>query len=781
MFTIFLAEKTQIIPALCQLTGYRQKVICQVSGKAFRSCEVQVWQEECRFWMFEAAVAVAGPRTLGEKSKVAVVSMQERASIYLRGHVGECEMWVTADTLAALFTLQYCQNHVISVFIVEPGDHMEASMQQGTTKHNEGTSQCSTHHEQDTTVVQDEKDKCLFPVDPSTFSFTFSVLDEKSFPSVLTNCMLPAAVLISESMWCVAGLCSSLRFVLNQTVEHLPQHHASHLLGFRGSCLQACAEVSVWTKFCEVEALKALREIVVHDCLVKCQGKPEKAENRVQKEESKKKLCEGRSEKTKYQGNEVSGNARNKVEEILGSREEIAGRLEEVNGALEETGSEVEEVVVHKEKGIGKVKVAAELIRYERHLERPPLLHNALKVKHRYIRATVQDKAERERLLQLPLAQLPDLEHTFAEGLNMTLADVLLFVSFHILLTKLQSHVPLDGVIPLVLKWHKVILASEYIREALPVLSNVLAQFCPKISTDGDLEIIVPRVPNESIYKSDPERYKPRWRSFTHQVDIDAVLDILAGADVEFIYSDHPVENISLPWSSFPNPVNPREGHLPPIRLERKCQQLENMVSAVEWVAQDGDIIVDFCAGGGHVGIVLAYRLPQCKVLLVENKEASLLRAKERVEALELKNVVFVQCNLDYFQGSFQVGVSLHACGVATDLVMLKCFEQQAAFVCSPCCYGGVQANHILAYPRSQIYKDLSLTQGQYLTLGHGADQTHGHDNPKTSQGQQCMRLVDSDRLAAAQELGYSVSLTLMQPPQCTPKNHLLIGVLPRK
>ncbi|KAK4301438.1 hypothetical protein Pmani_026423 [Petrolisthes manimaculis] len=741
MFTIFLAEKTQIIPALCQLTGYRQKVICQVTGKAFRSCEVQ-------------------PRTLGEKSKVAVVNMQERASIYLRGHVGECEMWVTADTLAALFTLQYCQNPVISVFIVEPGDHMEATMQQGATKHKEGTSQCFTHHEQDTTVVQDEKDKCLFPVDPSTFSFTFSVLDEKSFPSVLTNCMLPAAVLISESVWCVAGLCSSLRFVLNQTVEHFPRHHASHLLGFRGSCLQACAEVSVWTKFCEVEALKALRELVFHDCLVKCQGKLEKAENRVQKEES---------------------NARNKVEEVMGSREEIAGRLEEVNGTLEETGSEMEEVVVHKEKGIGKVKVAAELIRYERHLERPPLLHNALKVKHQYIRATVQDKAERERLLQLPLAQLPDLEHTFAEGLNMTLADVLLFVSFHILLTKLQSYVPLDGVIPLVLKWHKVILASEYIREALPVLSNVLAQFCPKISTDGDLGIIVPRVPNESIYKSDPERYKPRWRSFTHQVDIDAVLDILTGADVELIYSDHPVENISLPWSSFPDPVNPKEGHLPPTRLERKCQQLENMIAAVEWVAQEGDIIVDFCAGGGHVGIVLAYRLPKCKVLLVENKEASLLKAKERVEALKLNNVVFVQCNLDYFQGSFQVGVSLHACGVATDLVMLKCFEQQAAFVCSPCCYGGVQANHILAYPRSQIYKDLSLTQNQYLTLGHGADQTHGQDNPKTSQGQQCMRLVDSDRLAAAQELGYSVSLTLMQPPHCTPKNHILIGVLPRK
>ena len=39
-------------------------------------------------------------------------------------------------------------------------------------------------------------------------------------------------------------------------------------------------------------------------------------------------------------------------------------------------------------------------------------------------------------------------------------------------------------------------------------------------------------------------------------------------------------------------------GEVPAKRVERKCQQLENLVTAVLEVAQPGDIIVDFCSGG---------------------------------------------------------------------------------------------------------------------------------------------------------------------------------------
>jgi len=64
---------------------------------------------------------------------------------------------------------------------------------------------------------------------------------------------------------------------------------------------------------------------------------------------------------------------------------------------------------------------------------------------------------------------------------------------------------------------------------------------------------------------------------------------------------------------------------------------------------------VDFCCGSGHLGIVIAYLVPNLTVILVDNKEESLRRARKRVEKLDLKNIMIVHSNLDYFKANFQV------------------------------------------------------------------------------------------------------------------------------
>lgn len=46
------------------------------------------------------------------------------------------------------------------------------------------------------------------------------------------------------------------------------------------------------------------------------------------------------------------------------------------------------------------------------------------------------------------------------------------------------------------------------------------------------------------------------------------------------------------------------------------------------------------------------------QVILIENKEESLLRAQSRSSELGLSNIGFIQANLDYFTGPFQIGVS---------------------------------------------------------------------------------------------------------------------------
>ncbi|KAG7198185.1 hypothetical protein KM043_005599 [Ampulex compressa] len=229
-------------------------------------------------------------------------------------------------------------------------------------------------------------------------------------------------------------------------------------------------------------------------------------------------------------------------------------------------------------------------------------------------------------------------------------------------------------------------------------------------------------------------------------------------------------------WSSIPFDATPEGGALPPARLKKKQQQLENLCKPVMKLAKPGDTIVDFCSGSGHLGILVAHLLPHCTVILVENKEESLNRAKARVKKLQLGNIKFCQCNLDYFKGDFDIGMSLHACGVATDLVIRQCIEKNAVFVSCPCCYGSLHDCHHLTYPRSDVFKN-KIDMPKYTILSHAADQTHDEHNVKTKQGYECMAIVDTDRKLQAEQYGYEVHLCKLAPSTCTPKNHLLVGI----
>jgi precorrin-6B methylase 2 len=48
-------------------------------------------------------------------------------------------------------------------------------------------------------------------------------------------------------------------------------------------------------------------------------------------------------------------------------------------------------------------------------------------------------------------------------------------------------------------------------------------------------------------------------------------------------------------------------------------------------VVSPGDTIVEFGAGGGHVGLVLAAAFPSCHVVLLDRKRHSLARAQQLV------------------------------------------------------------------------------------------------------------------------------------------------------
>ncbi|XP_072112503.1 glutathione S-transferase C-terminal domain-containing protein isoform X3 [Mobula birostris] len=241
-------------------------------------------------------------------------------------------------------------------------------------------------------------------------------------------------------------------------------------------------------------------------------------------------------------------------------------------------------------------------------------------------------------------------------------------------------------------------------------------------------------------------------------------------------FSPHPFPLLSQNWSSFPLSAHPIEGKLSSERALRKQQQLDNIISIVTKLAKPGDTIVDFCSGGGHLGIVLAHTLSSCQVILVENKEESLVRARDRCDDLGLQNIWFLQTNLDYFTGPFQIGVALHACGVATDMVIDHCIMANAAFVICPCCYGFIQNTVKYTFPRSQKFKSV-LSYKEHMILCRFADQTAVQlPAERRLIGKNCMGLVDLDRAWSAEEYGYKVYVTSMEPDSCSPKNNLIVG-----
>ncbi|KAH0615898.1 hypothetical protein JD844_026515 [Phrynosoma platyrhinos] len=164
-------------------------------------------------------------------------------------------------------------------------------------------------------------------------------------------------------------------------------------------------------------------------------------------------------------------------------------------------------------------------------------------------------------------------------------------------------------------------------------------------------------------------------------------------------------------------------------------------------------------------------------VILVENKELSLIRAKERSDELGLNNVWFLQANMDYFKGVFNIGVALHACGVATDMVIERCIKVRAAFVVSPCCYGFIQNTAKFTFPQSHQFNEV-LSYKEHMVLCRFADQTAVQLSTERRQiGKCCMGLVDLDRAWSAERSNYSVQVISMEPETCSPKNNLIVGV----
>lgn len=256
-----------------------------------------------------------------------------------------------------------------------------------------------------------------------------------------------------------------------------------------GGCLNAPAEVSLWTHFCEVDAPEAARELMrkareiqtgpleLPDAFAKFEAhmkQPIRIHNirkRMQQEERKKK------------------EEKKDVEEPgQGERKEAAGEKKE------EGKADSQEVLEAKRLRKQEKKEAKKKRREEERASASSTSKPAP--------ATTEEERERSREQVDAFAQD---SHVFAEGLDLLLSDLLLLCMFRAsekAVPELRSHLP---------------RTSEWLRQVDAALGNSEQelQFDLANPVGGVVELTVPAVPERSLYKSDPTRQNPNARAFT--------------------------------------------------------------------------------------------------------------------------------------------------------------------------------------------------------------------------------------------------------------------------
>ncbi|KAL7471410.1 hypothetical protein ACHAXS_011707 [Conticribra weissflogii] len=272
--------------------------------------------------------------------------------------------------------------------------------------------------------------------------------------------------------------------------------------------------------------------------------------------------------------------------------------------------------------------------------------------------------------------------------------------------------------------------------------------------------------------------------------------------------------------------------------------------------------IVDFGGGTGHLTVPLALLLPHCEVVCVDLKRRSLDLLHRRVDGMILGDDVIsddfdldrwgnaklksnqyddkLPCqsntvqrsrtipNLYTYHGTiqnyperFEIGVSLHACGEASDWTLRKCLDQKASWVVCGCCCGKLRREagnpyvfqstggneKEVAYPQSRVFACLGrrhnqrhiddkenhpiMTADMFDELARASDYSELGDvrKPRNACRRAAKSLVEWDRLLFtkqcmecsdgvdnASNCGANAVLTRMDPWEASPKNDILIG-----
>eukprot|EP00933_Yihiella_yeosuensis_P021836 TRINITY_DN17239_c0_g3_i1.p1 TRINITY_DN17239_c0_g3~~TRINITY_DN17239_c0_g3_i1.p1 ORF type:complete len:332 (-),score=46.25 TRINITY_DN17239_c0_g3_i1:492-1487(-) len=260
-------------------------------------------------------------------------------------------------------------------------------------------------------------------------------------------------------------------------------------------------------------------------------------------------------------------------------------------------------------------------------------------------------------------------------------------------------------------------------------------------------------------------------------------------------FESDPVSSLPTPlhlnWKEVPEGLDPAQGELDEERAGRKRAQVASLAMYAIRMMTPNCRVVEFGAGSGHLGILIAYQRPDVQVVMVETKDYSIPVAQQRVDSLGLKNCKVFHGTVDEYAATadrFDLAVGLHTCGLLADAILGLVVRRGAAACIVPCCYGQVatlKEDHLRGEGTSQRMHPCSTTVINALGdrglesfpwCAKSADFVGGRGGAfdDTSEGFQtalrCMQTVDTDRIWWARERGYEGFLRVLSPLNCSPK-----------
>lgn len=282
----------------------------------------------------------------------------------------------------------------------------------------------------------------------------------------------------------------------------------------------------------------------------------------------------------------------------------------------------------------GQVQFPVEMMKLELDLANPVRVHNVYKV--------ARDKKNDQSIKS---GSELDLEHKYCHGNEANLSDVMLYSIYKLIFTSAVDIEDVKDIIPLTVKWFNNMEAEKFGSAYAELTRDILEPTGESLMFSEDIPKVTEDGRYFSLFKRELTGYKHKNRKiFTDQTEVDVVLEKLKSLNIEIS---------STPGDSNQDSIEDdyvgellRCGELPAHRLDNKKSQLKSVANEVLKIAQSGDVIVDFCSGTGHLGFLVAKLLPHCRVIILENKEESINRAKVKAKLLLLKNVTFYQCNL---------------------------------------------------------------------------------------------------------------------------------------